>query len=196
MPGDGRSERPRRWPLALAAAGCALAVAACASTGYDADGVATQSAPVAAALAAVRSGRCPAEPPAKPASDLGSNGQLLASIVPTSMLLCGYVPVYAPVRGMRRGQAVVTDPALLRRLRTEIDQLKPPPSGPRSCPADLGRELLQIYTDGTHVVELVEHLGGCGGISDGVHDRDLGTSDFSSALTALLPASLWNLAGS
>jgi hypothetical protein len=84
---------------ALATAGlCATAVAACSSTGHDADGTTHQTGAVAAALDAVRSGHCPAELPDKPASDVGTDSELLKPIVPDRMLLCGYVPEQTPIR--------------------------------------------------------------------------------------------------
>lgn len=174
---------------ALATAGlCATAVAACSSTGYDAAGTTHQTAAVAAALDAVRSGHCPAELPDKPASDVGTDSELLKPIVPDRMLLCGYVPEQTPIRTLVRGQAVVTDAALLRRLRSGIDQLKTFPSGPISCPDDTGGNLLEIYTDGHHVLELIETLTGCTSVSDGAHLRWAGPSDVGQTLVALLPA--------
>jgi len=191
MRSDGASRR-LRWRRRLAAAAiaglCATAAVGCSSTGYDATGTTHGTAAVAAALDAVRSGHCPAEVPDKPASDVGGNGELLKPIVPDRMLLCGYVLEQTPIRTLVRGQAVVTDAALLRRLRSGIDQLKPFPSGPMSCPDDTGGNLLEIYTDGHHVLELTETLTGCTSVSDGAYLRFAGPSDIGQTLVALLPA--------
>ncbi|MGW1864570.1 hypothetical protein ACWCPS_03290 [Streptomyces mauvecolor] len=155
--------------LGVAAVGCATDPAA----------EAHDRAALHAALEAVRTAHCPAAPP----DVMINGGGSLEPLVANRLLLCGYA--HGPAA--TTGQALVTDKAVLDRLRTSLNKLGEAPIGPVNCPADTGAKVLEIFSDGRHVAELVEKLTGCQVVSDGNHDGRVGNSDVGTTVMGLLP---------
>lgn len=52
-----------------------------------------------------------------------------------------------------------------------------------------GNPVLEVFTDGRHVLELEEDLSGCANISDGVRSRFSEDSDLGELIYRLLPQS-------
>lgn len=182
-----RKRRLRRRALLLGVpAAAALALVGLGVNdmmGPDYRNVNRDKASVAVALNEVRTGTCPAAPPEKTTSDVASHSQLLAALHPTRMLLCGYGTERRPMRV----SAVVTDPATLSRLRDTIDRLPPAPGGRMVCPDSYGGFVLAVFTDGRHVMEVIDNLTGCSVVSDGARDRSPYPPDVESQFLRLLP---------
>ncbi|GGU06668.1 hypothetical protein [Streptomyces violascens] len=155
--------------LGVAAVGCATYPAA----------EAHDRAALHAALEAVRTAHCPATPP----DVLINDGGGLEPLVANRLLLCGYVHGSAATTA----QALVTDKAVLNRLRTSLNKLGEPPIGRVNCPADTGAKVLEIFGDGRHVAELVGKLSGCQVVSNGNFDGWVGNSDAGTTVMGLLP---------
>ncbi|WP_438289768.1 hypothetical protein [Streptomyces sp. HUAS TT7] len=160
-------------------------VASALTLGAVAVGCATET-PDDAALEAVRTTRCPVAPPALKTGGADDRGSL-EPLAANRLLLCGYSTQDLNERGATPRQALVTDQAVLQRLRTSLNRLGEPPSGPVNCPADTGGKVLEIFSDGHHAIELVQKLTGCQEVGNGHRDGRVGNSDVGTIVMGLLP---------
>ncbi|WP_037605799.1 hypothetical protein [Streptacidiphilus rugosus] len=182
---------PRRRAARRATA-TALAVAALL-TGCGLGGPQSQTTDrtaVAAALTAVRTGHCPAQPPDLQATDVTGTGDTLEPLVSDRLLLCGYGrPPGAPNGRVLLASAALTDRTTIEGFRVALDGLGKPPGGNWSCPGATGAGVLEIFTDGRREVELDQDLSGCQEVTNGVRDGWVGTSDLASRVLRLMPRS-------
>jgi hypothetical protein len=145
---------------------------------------------VAAAKRAVHTGQCPAQAPPGEVRAGDGGGKGLVPFVPDRLLLCGYAPAHRP--GSKQPpppvRAMVTDPAVIARLRTTLNGLGPFPSGRLNCPNASGGTVLEFFMGGDRIIELEESMTGCQEVVSGGHERWVGTSDLGTTVMGLLPA--------
>ncbi|MBF9069472.1 hypothetical protein [Streptacidiphilus fuscans] len=192
-PGGRRRLRLKLWQEALALAVVVAAVLWGIHASGWLNGNVTQTqdpSAVAAALTAVRTGRCPAEPPKDQATDVYGTGDVLEPLTANRLLLCGYA--YWASNGTRtvqRTSRVITDQATINGFRSALNALPTPPGGTYECPNDTGSAALEIFTDGGHEVELLQAVTGCQSVTNGVREGWVGTSQVGGELIRLLPPS-------
>jgi hypothetical protein len=174
---------------AVVAAGAALAVLV-TGCGDQRAGTSPGTAPepaVSAALGSVVADHCPARQPARPASDVAGLERSLEPLKADRLLLCGYGGRTGTARpGALNGHALVTDPAVVERLRTGLDGLGPVPKGTYNCPDDTGATVLAVFTDGVHEVQLTDRTTGCSTVTNGVLTRWVGGSAVNATVRGLL----------
>ncbi|MFC1418496.1 hypothetical protein [Streptacidiphilus cavernicola] len=120
------------------------------------------------------------------------------SLVPQSadrLRLCAYRPTDADPAPVRLAvQVLVTDPAVVERLRSALDRAEPPPSGTYNCPAVRGYAVLEVFSDTarTRMVEVDQQLDGCRPATNGRYEAWSGPAAPAEVVTSLLPAAYRN----
>ncbi|MEY9940029.1 hypothetical protein [Streptacidiphilus sp. MAP5-3] len=191
----GGRRRLKLWPEALAVAVALVAVLwALDATGWfsaDAHSQTQDPTAVAAALTAVRTGHCPSQEPQEPqdqATDVTGTRDVLEPLAANRLLLCGYANLSSNgVRRIRVTSRVITDQATISGFRSALNALPTPSGGTYECPDDTGSAALEIFTDGSHEVELLQGMTGCQMVTNGFRDGWVGTSWAGLDLMKLMP---------
>jgi hypothetical protein len=195
---------------ALAAAAVAMSVVSgCASQTLSpqTETVSTSNAAAAAAISAAQNSACPADKPASLASNVSGLSTQLVPLNATRVLLCVYASQLnvlssagssdssssdsssASASSAAPRAVTLTDASAISTLRSGLNALAAPPSKPVNCPNDTGAAVLGIFTDGSQVTEVLMTTTGCPEVSNGQKTGWVGSSDFSSVLSAVLKAS-------
>jgi hypothetical protein len=83
-------------------------------------------------------------------------------------------------------QARITSHAVIDRLRTILNGLRPPASGTYNCPNDTGGAVLEIFSAGEQAVEIDEPLTGCQFVTNGQRTGQAADSALRTTVLSLL----------
>lgn len=179
--------------MTRAFAACLAAITLCAiatSCGDVHAGSSAGSKPAPAGSAAMGSApapSCPAQPPARPATDATGTGRSLEPVAADQVLLCDYNgPLNGPHPGALSGHVLITDSRIVGRLRSGLNALGARPAGTVNCPMDTGATLLAIFSDGVHQVQLLDRASGCQTVTNGSLTRWVGGSGVTATMRGLL----------
>ncbi|TKA06347.1 hypothetical protein [Actinacidiphila oryziradicis] len=171
---------------AVATMAVVLAATACGAGQGSTHNGTSRPTGVVTVLKVMDASHCPSRRPQPTASNVSGLKDRLEPIAANRLLLCGYGGITSTGRPRPPAQARITSHAVIDRLRTILNGLRPPASGTYNCPNDTGGAVLEIFSAGEQAVEIDEPLTGCQFVTNGQRTGQAADSALRTTVLSLL----------